>query len=154
MTGAVAGQSLVDHHCHGIVLDPLDRPAFEALLTEAERAGPLHGSLFDTQVGIAVRAICAPLLDLPPFAAADAYLERRAALGPNEVGRRMLDATGIAEYLVDTGFQPQALTSPTQLAAYTGARAHEIVRLETTARGRACPRRTERLRGHVSRRAA
>jgi uncharacterized protein len=124
---------LVDHHCHGIVRDPLDRAAFEALLTEAERAGPLHGSLFDTQVGMGVRAVCAPLLDLPRFAPADEYLERRAALGPDEVARRMLSATGISDYLVDTGFLPQVLTSPAQLSGYTDARAHKIVRLETTA---------------------
>jgi uncharacterized protein len=130
---ALDGLPLVDHHCHGIVRSSLDRPAFEALLTEAERAGPLHGSLFDTQVGMGVRAICPPLLDLPRFAPADEYLERRAALGPDEVARRMLAATGISDYLVDTGFLPQVLTSPAQLSGYSGARAHEIVRLETTA---------------------
>ena len=26
---------LVDHHCHGLVLDDLDRPTFEGLMNEA-----------------------------------------------------------------------------------------------------------------------
>lgn len=46
---------LIDHHCHPVVRDPLDRSRFEALLTEADGAGPLGGTLFDTQVGLAVR---------------------------------------------------------------------------------------------------
>ena len=133
MTGPAGVRPLIDHHCHGVVLRELDRGAFEAMLTEADGAGPLHGSLFDTQVGMGVRAYCAPLLDLPRFAEPDAYLARRAELGPHEVTRRMLAAAGIEHYLVDTGFQPDLLTTPTQLAGYTGARADEIVRLETVA---------------------
>ncbi|HEY7009620.1 MAG TPA: amidohydrolase, partial [Jatrophihabitantaceae bacterium] len=133
MTGAAAGLPLVDHHCHGIVSSALDRGGFEALLTEASGGGSLHGSLFDTQIGMGVRAICAPLLDLPRFATPDAYLDRRASLGADEVARRLLSATGISDYLVDTGFLPSSLTSPAELAGYTAARAHEIVRLETTA---------------------
>jgi predicted TIM-barrel fold metal-dependent hydrolase len=129
----IDGLRLVDHHCHGIVRDVLDRPQFEALLTEAAGPGPLHASLFDTQAGFGVRAVCAPLLDLPRFTDPDEYLARRAELGADEVARRMLASSGISDYLVDTGFLSERMTSPAELAAYTHGYAHEVVRLEALA---------------------
>jgi predicted TIM-barrel fold metal-dependent hydrolase len=122
---------LVDHHCHGIFREPLARAEFEANLSEAP--GPREVTLFDTQVGFAVRATCAPLLGLPRHPPSEDYLARRAELGPDEVARRLLAATGISDYLVDTGLTPGRVTSPKELAAYTGAAAHEIVRLEAVA---------------------
>jgi predicted TIM-barrel fold metal-dependent hydrolase len=133
MSSLLEGVPLVDHHCHGLVRGELDREEFEALLTEADGPGPLHPSLFDTQVGLAVRSICAPLLDLPRFAGPTDYLARRAELGADEVARRLLAVTGIAHYLVDTGYLPDLLTAPAELAAYTDASGHEIVRLEAVA---------------------
>jgi predicted TIM-barrel fold metal-dependent hydrolase len=126
---------LIDHHCHGVVRDDLGRSGLEAMLTEADASGPLHGSLFDTQIGMGVRAICAPLLELERFAPADEYIARRAELGWEDVTRRMLAGTGIAHYLVDTGFLADVLTTPSELAGYTDARASEIVRLETVGEG-------------------
>src|SRR5262249_59185418 len=73
MSRLLDGVPLVDHHCHGIVRAALDRPQFEALLTEGDGPGPLRPSLFDTQAGFGVRPICAPLLHLPRFAAPDGY---------------------------------------------------------------------------------
>jgi predicted TIM-barrel fold metal-dependent hydrolase len=133
MSVLLEGVPLIDHHCHGIVLHELDRPQFEALLTEADGPGPLHPSLFESQAGFGVRSICAPLLDMPRFATPDEYLARRAELGADEVANRMLRSTGITDYLVDTGYLPERLTSPAELAAVTSARAHEVVRLETIA---------------------
>jgi predicted TIM-barrel fold metal-dependent hydrolase len=127
------GVPLVDHHCHGIVRDVLDRPQFEALLTEGSGAGRLHRSLFDTQAGYGVRAVCAPLLELPRFVDPEAYLARRAELGADEVARRLLASTGISDYLVDTGYLPERVTSPAEVAAYTQAYGHEVMRLETLA---------------------
>ncbi len=124
---------LVDHHCHGVVRETLDRTAFESLLCEAGAPGPWHGTLFDTQVGLAVRRLCAPVLDLPAHVGPDDYLERRAELGPDEVARRLLRASGISEFFMDTGFLRERLTPPEELAAYTGAGAHEVVRLEPIA---------------------
>ncbi|QCQ92943.1 amidohydrolase [Rhodococcus sp. SGAir0479] len=124
---------LVDHHCHGVVPEPLDRRDFESLLCEAAAPGPWHGSLFDTQVGFAVRRLCAPVLGLPPHAAADAYLARRTELGGDEVSRRLLRAAGIEEFLVDTGFLADRLTPPDRLATDAGGRAREVVRLEPVA---------------------
>ncbi len=130
----VAGP-LVDHHCHGLVLRDLDRAGFEGLMNEGSGAGRWTGSPFDSMLGLAVRRHCAPLLGLEPHADPDAYLMRRQVLGPDEVARRLLGAAGIDTLLVDTGFLPDEICSPTELAALAGpdVRAHEVVRLETTA---------------------
>ncbi|MEU5765310.1 amidohydrolase family protein [Streptomyces asoensis] len=129
---ALAGLELVDHHCHGVTTGALDRPGFESLLTEG---GPWPGvSAFDTPAGVAVRRHCAPLLDLERHAPPDAYLARRTELGPAEVNRRFLGAARTGVFCVDTGFTPQRLTTPAELAvAAGGARAHEVVRLESVA---------------------
>jgi predicted TIM-barrel fold metal-dependent hydrolase len=122
---------LVDHHCHGVVTGDLDRPAFEALLTEG---GVWPGfSTFDSPVGVAVRRHCAPLLDLPRHAPPDDYLARRAELGSREVHRRFLAAAGVEVFCVDTGFDPDRLTAPAELAAIAGGTAYEVVRLERVA---------------------
>ncbi|HEV2347271.1 MAG TPA: amidohydrolase family protein [Actinocrinis sp.] len=95
--------------------------------------GPLGGSLFDSQIGFAIRRWCAPLLDLEPHAAPDAYLERRAELGHTEVTGRMLRAAGLEALCVDTGFEPEPLLSPQELGQAAGASSYEIVRLEQVA---------------------
>lgn len=124
---------LVDHHCHGLITRDLDRPEFESLLTEAAAPSALGGSLLDSQIGFALRRFCPPVLDLEPHADADTYLARRAELGATEVNRRMLAATGTQTFLVDTGYLPEPITTPDELAALTGGRGHEIVRLELVA---------------------
>ncbi|MFF6803953.1 amidohydrolase family protein [Streptomyces sp. NPDC012616] len=125
----LAELELVDHHCHGVVTAPLDRPGFEALLTEGD-AWPGF-STFDTPVGVAVRRHCAPLLDLDPHAPADAYLDRRAALGPQEVNGRFLRAARTGVFCVDTGFTPHPVTTPAELAtAAAPAVAQEAMRPE------------------------
>ncbi|AOW93581.1 amidohydrolase [Rhodococcus sp. WMMA185] len=130
---AVAAVSLVDHHCHGVMREPLDRAVFESLLCEADAPGQWHGSLFDTQVGFSVRRLCAPVLDMAPHSEPDEYLHRRAELGVDEVTRRLMRATGISEFLVDTGFLQDRVTTPEDLAVLAGARAYEVVRLESVA---------------------
>src|SRR4051794_3812662 len=133
MSSVSADLPLVDHHCHGVARDPLDRAAFEAQLCEADGPGRWHGSLFDSQIGLAVRRVCAPLLDLPRHAPADDYLARRAELGADEVNRRLVTSTGITEFLVDTGYLGDTVTSPDELGKLGNAAAHRIVRLETVA---------------------
>ncbi|MEU3978838.1 amidohydrolase family protein [Streptomyces sp. NPDC026672] len=122
---------LVDHHCHGAVTAGLSPGEFESLLTEGTAAPGV--SLFDSPVGVAVRRHCAPVLGLPRHAPAADYLARRAELGPDEVNRRFLTAAGTGTFLVDTGYAPHPVTSPAELAAAAGARAYEVVRLETVA---------------------
>lgn len=64
-----------------------------------------------------------PLLDLPAHAPVEEYLARRAELGADEVNRRMLRATGTGTFLLDTGYLPEPITSPAELAALAGGRA-------------------------------
>ena len=132
----VRDQPLIDQHCHGVIRREVDRPGFEALLTEADYAGlpgPAGISLFDSQIGLAVRCWCPPVLGLPPHTGPDEYLEHRAALGTAEVSRRLLRAAGLAALCVDTGFEPEPLASPPEMATLAGGAAYEIVRLEQVA---------------------
>jgi predicted TIM-barrel fold metal-dependent hydrolase len=121
---------LVDHHCHGLLLGDLDRPAFEALMNEAPGPSPLGTTLFDSMLGLAVRRHCAPLLGLDPLCPAEDYLRRRRELGGAEANARLMGATGIGTLLVDTGLGPAGLCSPGDLAGLVGGTAHEVVRLE------------------------
>ncbi|WP_414944066.1 amidohydrolase family protein [Amycolatopsis sp. cmx-11-32] len=129
----VAETRLVDHHCHGVVTGDLGRIEFEQMLTEADTVSSLGTTLFDSLIGLAVRARCAPVLGLPPHVPAEVYLARRAELGAAEVNARFLRATGTTEFLLDGGFQPDTLTTTGQFAALSGANAREIVRLEQVA---------------------
>jgi len=124
---------LIDHHVHGCWVDAVDRARFENGLNEAntEPLAPFDSG-FDTQVGFAVRAHCAPLLGLPAHAEADEYWRRRAELDPVELAGRMLRGAGVSDWLVDTGFAA-GVADPAQVAALSGGRAHEIVRLESVA---------------------
>lgn len=124
---------IVDHHCHGVLRRDVDRPDFEGMLTEADEGGPWQESLLDSQIGFALRRWCAPVLDLEPLAPAPDYLARRSALGHEEVSRRLLRAAGTATYVVDTGYVPEPITDPSELAAFTDGAGHEIVRLEQVA---------------------
>ncbi|MEV4440632.1 amidohydrolase family protein [Streptomyces sp. NPDC049577] len=123
---------LVDHHCHGVVRHALDAASFDSYLTESDTPAAPGTTFFDSQLGFAVRRWCPPLLGLEAHCPADRYLARRRELGSEEVLRRLLTATGIGDYLVDTGI-PGDLTTPRELAAAGGGAVHEIVRLESLA---------------------
>jgi len=131
----MAGQplALIDHHVHGAVLADLDRSGVESLLTEGPGPRAAGTSVFDSQLGFAVRRWCAPVLDLEPSVPADEYVERRIELGAAEVNRRLLRAAQVQAWLVDTGYQAGQVATPEQLAEASGAPAHEIVRLEAVA---------------------
>jgi hypothetical protein len=90
-------------------------------------------TLFDSQIGLAVRRWCPPVLGLDAHAPPGAYLDRRAELGADEVNRRFLRAAGLGGVLVDTGFEPEPLLSPDQMGKLAGVEAREIVRLEQVA---------------------
>lgn len=125
--------SLVDHHVHGCWLQSGGRARFENGLNEVNTE-PLaeFDSAFDTQLGFAVRAHCAPILDLPSHVDADTYWERRRKLGEHELGRRFLSSTGVSDWLVDTGFS-DGVSDLAELADVSGGNTHEIVRLESVA---------------------
>jgi len=129
----VADLRLVDHHCHGVLRADVDRAGFEEVLTEADQVSPLGTTLFDSSIGLAVRRWCAPVLDLEPHASAEDYLARRRSLGAAEVNRAFLAAADVDTYLVDGGLSPELLLDHRELAAVTGARSFEVVRLERLA---------------------
>ncbi|SHF11616.1 amidohydrolase family protein [Streptoalloteichus hindustanus] len=130
----VSALPLVDHHVHGAFAGELDRAGVELALNEASPDPvPEWMTQFDSQVGFAVRRWCAPVLDLPPHASADAYCARRAELGHVEVTARLLRAAGVSDWVVDTGFGAESLLDVPAMAEVTGGRAHEIVRLESVA---------------------
>jgi len=123
---------LVDHHCHGLVLDDLDRSAFEALINEAAAPSPLGTTFFDSMIGLAIRRWCAPVLGLEAHASPEDYLARRRELGV-EASRRLVAASGIETYVVDTGLNADQLCTPADLAAMSGGTAYEVIRLEALA---------------------
>jgi uncharacterized protein len=127
------GVALVDHHCHGVVDAPLDRRRFELLATEADEPAPAGCTGFDSQVGFAIRRWCAPVLGLEPHASPEEYLTRRAELGPAVVNRRLLAATGVGTFLVETGYLGGRVLGPDRMAETAGVTAAEVVRLETVA---------------------
>lgn len=132
---------LVDHHVHGALRHAPSRAAFGDALNEAD-TDPLPPDVdpFDSQVGFAVRAWCAPVLGLERHAPPGDYWARRTELGEAEVNRRLLTAAGVGDWLVDTGLRPDELLTPDGLAAAGGGRAHEVVRLETLAESLAAER--------------
>ena len=123
---------LIDHHCHGLVLADLDRPAFEALMNEAAAPSPLGTTFFDSMLGLAVRRWCAPVLGLEPHALPEDYLIRRQQLG-TEASRLLAAAAGIEIFLIDIGVDDHRLCSPGDVAALAGGSAYEVVRLEALA---------------------
>ncbi|MCE3274847.1 MAG: Amidohydrolase, partial [Propionibacteriaceae bacterium] len=123
---------LVDHHCHGLILDDLDRASFEGLMNEAPGRSRLGTTFFDSMLGLAIRKWCTPVLGMEPHASAEEYLVRRQELGP-EASRLLVADSRIETFLIDTGIPDERLCSPADLAAMTGGTAHQVVRLEALA---------------------
>jgi uncharacterized protein len=126
--GAVA---LIDHHVHGCWKEPGDRSRFENALNEANTE-PIAYSGFDSQLGFAVRAHCAPILGLPKHVAPQDYWARRSEFAEDELARLFLPAAGVSDWLVDTGIDA-GTADVSQLSTLSGNRTHEIVRLEQVA---------------------
>ena len=124
---------LVDHHVHGCWLAPPGRAQFENGLNEANTE-PLadFDSAFDTQLGLAVRAHCSPLLGLARHADADAYWNRRCEHAESDLARMFLTEAKVSDWLVDTGFA-SGVADLDALARLPVGGVHEIVRLESVA---------------------
>jgi hypothetical protein len=118
---------LVDQHCHGVATVDVDPREW---LTEAKN-GRRHP--FRSLLGLSVRRWCAPALGMQPHAPAEEYLWRRAELGWHEVSRRLLAAAGVRHWLVDTGYSPGPVTTPSYLAELGGGTGHEVLRIEAVA---------------------
>lgn len=127
------GVELVDHHCHGVVEHELDRPEYESMMSESNWPAPAGTSVFDSQLGVAMRRWCAPELDLDPGASPEAYLARRAELGGQEVNRRLLRASGVDLFLIETGYRGDDILTPAGMAERAGAASLSVVRLERLA---------------------
>lgn len=130
---AVRGLRLVDQHAHAALGTRLARDHFESLLTESDRAVPAGQSRFASQLGVALRRWCAPVLGLEPFCPAGEYLSRRSSLEPREVTGMFLRAAGASEFFIDTGYAPGGALSAAEMTELSGARVREIVRLESVA---------------------
>lgn len=138
IVAAVESLRLVDHHVHGAARGDLDAAGFSAGLSESPFPAPQGTSQLDSQIGFAVRRWCAPVLDLPPHVDVPTYLQRRRGLGPDEVARRFLAASGIGCFLVETGYRADEILSPGEMARAATtpghpASAEEVVRLESVA---------------------
>jgi predicted TIM-barrel fold metal-dependent hydrolase len=130
---AVEALRLVDHHVHGALKSTLSREVFEQVMTESDRPRRPGTTNFDSQLGLAIRRWCAPLLDLDVFVDPETYLQRRTALGADEVNRRLLAAANLDTVLVDTGFAAEELLDVDEMREFCGARSFEVVRLEAVA---------------------
>lgn len=129
----IAEVPLIDQHMHGCWLTAGDRKRFENGLNEANTE-PLadFDSAFDSQLGFAVRAHCAPVLGLPSQVAPQEYWERRSQFAEVELGRLFLGRAGVTHWLVDTGFA-EAVADVYELAELSCGKAHEVIRLEQVA---------------------
>jgi predicted TIM-barrel fold metal-dependent hydrolase len=129
----VGALALIDHHVHPVLGRQVTPGEFERLITESDRPIPAGTSQFDSQLGIAVRRWCGPVLGLEPPAPASDYLARRAELGPARTARLLIGASGVDRLLVDTGYPLDGLLTLDGMRRLTGGRADEIVRLEQVA---------------------
>lgn len=123
--------TLLDHHCHGVVLDDMSRSQFELLCTESST--PHRRSAIDAPFGLALRSECAPALGLERHATLDEYFARRQELGSEEAARILMSDTGIDTLIVDTGYQGSEICSPEDLADLSGAHTYSVARLEALA---------------------
>ncbi|MDR6505950.1 amidohydrolase family protein [Arthrobacter oryzae] len=126
--------SLIDHHVHGAFHSDSDEARFQNALNEGNNEPLAHPEdTYNTQIGLAIRRWCSPILDLPRHASPAEYWSRRSELGELEVSRRMTRAAGVSDWLIDTGLKSDAHFGPAGMAAVSGGRIHEIVRLEVVA---------------------
>lgn len=122
---------LVDHHVHAPLSKSVDRVELEQLLTESDRPAPAGTTVFDSQVGIAIRRHCSPLLGVEPGVTAEEYFHARSQFSPDELARIFLEKAGVNHWIVDTGFGGDAIWPLERMAQTVEGTCHEIVRLES-----------------------
>ena len=129
----IAEVPLIDQHMHGCWLTAGDRKRFENGLNEANTESLADFDCgFDSQLGFAVRAHCAPVLGLSSHVAPQEYWERRSEFSEVELAGLFLAGAGVTDWLVDTGFA-EAVADVGELAELSGGKAHEVIRLEQVA---------------------
>ena len=124
---------LVDHHCHGVSATALDRDSLASLITEGGREMLGVIDPVATPLGLAVRSLCAPILDVEPHAPIEEYLERRSELGEHVVAQRMLRGAGLSDLLIDTGHLADQVLTPADMKRIGPFQTYEIVRIEAVA---------------------
>ena len=133
LDAAVGAVALVDHHVHPALATELSLDELDELITESDRPAPPGVTRFDSQLGVAIRRWCAPLLGLAASVPAQSYTDRRRELGAAEVTRRLLRAAGTAYLLIDTGYLRDGMLGLAAMAEASAARVAEVVRLESVA---------------------
>ena len=133
LDAAVGAVALVDHHVHPALATELSLGELDELITESDRPAPPGVTRFDSQLGVAIRRWCAPVLGLAACVPAQAYTDRRHELGAAEVTRRLLRAAGAAYLLIDTGYLRDGMLGLAAMAEASAARVAEVVRLESVA---------------------
>ena len=133
LDAAVGAIALVDHHVHPALATELSHGELEELITESDRPVPPGTTRFDSQLGIAIRRWCCPVLGLPASAPARAYVDRRRELGAARVTRRLLRAAGVSQLLIDTGYLRDGMLGLAAMAEAAAAGVAEVVRLESVA---------------------
>ncbi|RLV57107.1 amidohydrolase [Aeromicrobium phragmitis] len=125
--------ALIDHHVHGPLAGQTDDATFQNLLTESDR--PLaHGtSVFHSHLGMAIINECPEVLGLDGVRTPADYLRARRDLPVAELTRTLLDASGVDEWLVDTGLGESLLMDLPTMSTVTRGSVREIARLETIA---------------------
>ena len=129
----ISNVELFDHHTHGVWIETPTEEMFTFQMTESDRQPESLEQGMDAQLGFAVRAWCAPILDLSPHVDSRTYFERRCELGGDEVNRRFLTSAGISDFGVDTGYRGNEIFTEKGMAEISGRAAHKITRLETVA---------------------
>ena len=124
---------LVDHHAHSVLADVADRAVFERHLTESREPAGEGGSFFGSFLGASMLRTCGPALGLSRTAVPEEYIARRTELGGEEVNRRLLQAAGVQEWLIDHGFRGDELVDVPGFAELSGAPVHRVARLESLA---------------------
>jgi predicted TIM-barrel fold metal-dependent hydrolase len=124
---------LIDHHCHGLLAGFVSNDDFRVFSTESDVLSDEGLETLDSPLGLAIRKVCAPLLDLERHSPIDEYLTRRAELGSVEVNRRLMAAAHTSTLLIDTGFASSRLLSPDEMRDAFSVETHTIVRLESIA---------------------
>jgi predicted TIM-barrel fold metal-dependent hydrolase len=129
----IAEVELFDHHTHGVWIKTPTEEMFTFQMTESDRQPESLEQGMEAQLGFAIRAWCAPILDLPAHADSRTYFDRRCELGGEEVNRRFLRSAGISVLGIDTGYRGDEIFTEAGMAEISGRTAYKITRLETVA---------------------
>ena len=124
---------LVDHHVHATFREGPSKAMFTKMMTESDRVPRTLSEGMFSQVGFAIRTWAAPILGLAPHVDDESYWQKREEIGGVEVGKRLLQASGIEHFIIDTGYKGSELNTNDEMRALTGKRVDSIIRLETVA---------------------